>query len=100
MSSQMSTLLGTTPTVAAQYALQVVMTNPDSLREQLDTWTIILADPETPEAEVGMICARVEFIGRGLRDALEQEEREKGSTEERIGVLLLRRGIELQIMLD
>ncbi|KAG0640945.1 hypothetical protein HOY80DRAFT_1040458 [Tuber brumale] len=70
MSSRTSTLLGTSPTLAAQYALEVLMTNPDCLRELLDTWTIILADPETPEAEVGMISAQVEFIARGLRDAL------------------------------
>ncbi|KAG0640942.1 hypothetical protein HOY80DRAFT_1040454 [Tuber brumale] len=46
--------------------LRVIMTNPDELRELLEQWTVALANPETPEAEVRRINNNVDLVAWGL----------------------------------
>ncbi|KAG0640950.1 hypothetical protein HOY80DRAFT_1040464 [Tuber brumale] len=71
MPSPTSTPFQTSPTPAARSAMRDLLTNPNNLQDLLELWTIILSDPETPEAEVDMIGAQVDFIEWGLREALE-----------------------------
>ncbi|KAG0135512.1 hypothetical protein HOY82DRAFT_600345 [Tuber indicum] len=58
------------PRGAIQSFQQAIMRDPDSLRELLEQWTFVLADPETPEVELETINRRVQLIAWGITDAL------------------------------
>ncbi|KAG0640946.1 hypothetical protein HOY80DRAFT_1040459 [Tuber brumale] len=61
--------------------LEVIVANPNILRDLLRLWTIALADPEIPESGLKRIGADIDIIAWGLVKALDTIRRRRRALE-------------------